>query len=244
MINIAVCDDNLQFANLLLHHLKKLSVYKIPQRVDCRFAPAFFCADDVLEYLKENTIDILFLDIDMPKANGFELAKILCDSYPDIVIVFVSSYEEFVYSSFEYCPFRFLRKSHLTEELDVTFRKVIEKCVLNNKALLFSTTDGDIVLRIKDIILFEGQKNYYLIKTVSEAEYKCRGTMSSVDDRVKNFDFFRIHSAYIVNLEHIEAINSDGYIITKKGQRVSLSKKRASRFKDAYMQYIRRRISK
>lgn len=244
MINIAVCDDNPQFANLLLQHLKKLSAYKIPPRIDCRFAPAFSCANEILEYLNESSIDILFLDIDMPETNGFQLAKILCESHPDTVIVFVSSYEEFVYSSFEYCPFRFLRKSHLTEELDITFIKVIEKCVLNNESLLFSTTDGEVVLRVKDIILFEGQKNYYVIKTVSGAEYKCRGTMSSVEDYGKNYDFFRIHSAYIVNLEHIESINNDGFIITKKGQRLSVSKKRAAEFKDAYMQYIRRRISK
>lgn len=244
MINIAVCDDNHQFAGLLLQHLKKLSAYKIPPRIDCRFTPAFSSAKEVLEYLKGGAIDVLFLDIDMPEINGFELAKALCESNPDTVIVFVSSYEEFVYSSFEYCPFRFLRKSHLAEELDITFQKVIEKCILNSESLLFNSTDGEIVLRVKDIIHFEGQKNYYVIKTVSGAEYKCRGTMSSVEDYAKNYDFFRIHSAYIVNLEHIESINNDGFIVTKKGQRLSVSKKRASAFKDAYMQYIRRRISK
>ena len=244
MLNIAVCDDNSQFANLLTQHLKKLSAYKIPPRIDCRFTPAFSSAKEVLEYLKGGAIDVLFLDIDMPEINGFELAKALCESNPDTVIVFVSSYEEFVYSSFEYCPFRFLRKSHLAEELDITFQKVIEKCILNSESLLFNSTDGEIVLRVKDIIHFEGQKNYYVIKTVSGAEYKCRGTMSSVEDYAKNYDFFRIHSAYIVNLEHIESINNDGFIVTKKGQRLSVSKKRASAFKDAYMQYIRRRISK
>ena len=244
MINIAVCDDNLQFAKLLLQHLKRLCAYKIPPRIDCRLTPAFSSGAEVLAYLKENSIDVLFLDIDMPETNGFELAKILCESHPDTVIVFVSSYEEFVYSSFEYCPFRFLRKSHLTEELDITFQKVIEKCVMNNETLLFYTTDGEVVLRVKDIILFEGQKNYYVIKTVSGKEYKCRGTMGSVESYAGKYDFFRIHSAYIVNFEHIESINNDGFIITKKGQRLSVSKKRASEFKNAYMQYIRRRISK
>ncbi|MBQ8392224.1 MAG: response regulator transcription factor [Clostridia bacterium] len=244
MINIAVCDDNMQFATLLTQHLKKLCAYKIPQRVDCRFAPTFSSAKDVLEYLKDNTIDVLFLDIDMPETNGFKLAEMLCESHPDTIIIFVSSYEEFVYSSFEYCPFRFLRKAHLTQELDITLQKVIEKCILNNETILFDTTDGDIVLRVRDIIFFEGQKNYYIINTVSGAQYKCRGTMESVEGLTSCYDFFRIHSAYVINHEHIESVNSNGYLVMKNKKILNISKRRMSAFKDAYMQFIRRRISK
>ncbi|MBQ9744783.1 MAG: response regulator transcription factor [Clostridia bacterium] len=244
MINIAVCDDNLQFATLLTQHLKKLCAYKIPQRVDCRFAPTFSSAKEVLEYLKDNTIDVLFLDIDMPETNGFKLAEMLCESHPDTIIIFVSSYEEFVYSSFEYCPFRFLRKAHLAQELDITLQKVIEKCILNNETILFDTTDGDLVLRVRDIMFFEGQKNYYIINTVSGAQYKCRGTMESVEDLTSKYDFFRIHSAYVINHEHIESVNSNGYLIMKNKKILNVSKRRMSAFKNAYMQFIRRRISK
>ncbi len=229
MISIAVCDDNPQFASLLTQHLKKLSAYKIPPRVDCRFTPTFGSATEVLEYLNDNTIDVLFLDIDMPKMNGFKLAEILCEAHPDTIIIFVSSYEEFVYSSFEYCPFRFLRKAHLTQELDITFQKVIEKCILNNETILFNTTEGEIVLRVKDITFFEGQKNYFLISTVSGKEYKCRGTMESLEGTAGDYDFFRIHSAYIVNLEHIESINNDGFIVMKSHPKAERKQKKNAR---------------
>jgi len=244
MINIAVCDDNSQFANLLTQHLKKLSAYKIPERVDCRFAPIFSSAKEVLDYLKNNVIDVLFLDIDMPEMNGFELAKSLCAAHPDIIIIFVSSYEEFVYSSFEYCPFRFLRKAHLTEELDITFQKVVEKCILNNETLLFNSTEGEVLLRLKDIIFFEGQKNYYVIYTVSGKEYKCRGTMDSLEAVMRNYDFFRIHASFIVSHEQIESVNNDGFVNMKNNKRLSISRRRAAPFKDAYMEFIRRRISR
>ena len=244
MINIAVCDDNPQFANLLTQHLKKLSAYKIPERVDCRFTPTFTSAKEVLNYLNDNKIDVLFLDIDMPEMNGFDLAKRLCTVHPDIIIIFVSSYEEFVYSSFEYCPFRFLRKAHLTEELDITFQKVVEKYILNNETLLFNSTEGEVLLRLKDIIFFEGQKNYYVIYTVSGKEYKCRGTMDSLEAMMKSYDFFRIHASYIVSHEQIESINNDGFVDMKNKKRLSISRRRAAPFKDAYMEFIRRRISR
>ena len=244
MITIAVCDDNPQFARLLKQHLQKLCAYNLPDRIDYTIAPVFGSGDDVVEYLQNNRIDILFLDIDMPHTDGFTLAKMLCDTYPDTIIIFVSSYEEFVYSSFEYCPFRFLRKGHLTQELDITFQKVIEKCILNNETLLFDTTDGEVILRIKDILYFEGQKNYYYIYTLSGKVYKCRGTMESVEKATEKYDFFRIHSAYVVNLEHIDTVNNKGSLTMKNSQNLSISLRRLLDFKNSYMQFIRRRVSK
>ena len=66
----------------------------------------------------------------MPSINGFDLSKVLCEKHPGLIIIFVSSYEDFVYSSFEYCPFRFLRKTHLNDELEITLSKAIEKLCL------------------------------------------------------------------------------------------------------------------
>lgn len=244
MINIAVCDDSPEFAELMVQHLKRLCAYNAPSRADLRVEGAFNSASAVIEYLKSNTIDILFLDIDMPGMGGFELAKMLCTAYPDTIIIFVSAYEEFVYSSFEFCPFRFLRKSHLTNELDVTFEKVIEKCIINNEALEFDTTEGELTLRAVDILYFEGEKNYYLINTRQGRVYKCRGTMKVLEQEIKKYDFFRIHSAYIVNLSHIESISSGGFVVMKNSRRLSISSRRMQEFKNAYMEFIRRRISR
>ena len=131
MIKIAICDDNLKFSQIFYKKIKSIT------NNDCMVLPPFFEGTEVIEYLKINSINILFLDIDMPKINGFDLAKILCEKYPDIIIIFVSAYEDFVYSSFEYCPFRFLRKSHLNDELKTTLEKAIEKIIINDKAKLF-----------------------------------------------------------------------------------------------------------
>ena len=245
MITLAVCDDNPQFARLLRMQLQKLCINNLPERIDYNIAPAFGSGEDVLEFLqKGNTIDVLFLDIDMPHTDGFTLAKMLCDTYPNTIIIFVSSYEEFVYSSFEYCPFRFLRKAHLSQELEITFQKVIEKCILNNESLTFDTTDGEVMFRVNDVLYFEGQKNYFYIYTLSGKTYKCRGTMESVDLITDNLDFFRIHSAYVVNLEHIDTTNNKGYLTMKNNQTLSISKRRLPAFKDEYMKFTRRRFSK
>lgn len=243
MLTIAVCDDNPHFAMTLSKKLHELCAYNLSERIECQIAPTFNFADDVIGYLKYNPIDVLFLDIDMPKVSGFKLAEYLCEEYPDTVIIFVSSYEDFVYSSFEYCPFRFLRKSHLNQELPITFKKVIDKCLLDKETIAFDTTDGELLFRVKDIVYFEGQKNYFLIKTVSGNAYKCRGTLNSVEKTVEKYDFFRIHSSFIVNFEHIENVENES-VMMKNGQRINIGRNKIGLFKSSYMQFIRRRIAK
>ena len=238
MIKIAICDDNLKFSQIFYKKIKSIT------NNDCMVLPPFFEGTEVIEYLKINSINILFLDIDMPKINGFDLAKILCEKYPDIIIIFVSAYEDFVYSSFEYCPFRFLRKSHLNDELKTTLEKAIEKIIINDNRLLFNTIDGQLSLKAKEILFFEGEKNYYHIYTTKNKSYKCRGTMESVNVLMEKYYFFRIHSAYVVNMEHIESINNKGFLNMKNGKILSISKKRMNGFKDSYMQFIRRRVTR
>ncbi len=116
MITIGVCDDNIQFARLLVKSLRTLCATELPERIGCQIAVEFSSCDDVLRYLEYNTINILFLDINMPTKTGFDLAEKLNQLYPDIIIIFVSAHDNFVYSSFEYSPFRFLRKTHLYKD--------------------------------------------------------------------------------------------------------------------------------
>lgn len=244
MLTIAICDDNPIFARSLAKKIHQLCAYKLPERIDCQIAPIFNSAEQVITFLKRQSINILFLDIDMPTINGFKLAEILCENYPDTIIIFVSSYEDFVYSSFEYYPFRFLRKNHLEQELPITFQKVIEKCIFDNELLTFNTTLGEQILRVKDIVFFEGQKNYYNIYTTSNKSYKCRGTMESVEQLVSTYDFFRVHAAFIVNEDLIDNFDNSGYVTMKNGTQISISKRRLTAFRESYMKFIRKKFSK
>ena len=244
MLIVAVCDDNLTFAKMLASKLTRLCAVQIPERVDVQSVQIFTSASDVLRFMNQQTINVLFLDIDMPVMNGFKLAETLGKTDPDTIIIFVSAYEEFVYSSFEYCPFRFLRKTHLDQELPATFQKVIEKYLSAHEIVTVSSTDGEQILRTQDILYIEGQKNYFCLYTTANKSYRCRGTMDFAEDLIRNFDFFRIHAAYIVNEEHIDSVDNSGYVKMKNGKIIYISKRRFSAFKDSYMQFLRRRFSK
>ncbi len=242
MITIAVCDDDLLFAAALKEKIRHLCAYLLPERIECHVTEEFCSSGDVLIYLKNHPINILFLDIDMPEMSGFVLAEQLNRQYPETMILFVSAHEQFVYSSFEYSPFRFLRKSHLEAELPNALVKAVESFTRTEEMRMFSTTDGDIWLPARDILYFEGQRNYYLIHT-SAAVYRCRGTMSQVETMTEQLDFFRIHAGYIINLENVEELCGTNTIQMKNGTLLSISQRRLAEFRDIYMKFTRRRYS-
>lgn len=241
MWTLGICDDDPHFALELSKRLRELCAVKLPERIDCRILSSFGFAEEVLAYLKTKTINVLFLDIDMPGTNGFQLAEIIREKHPDTVIIFVSAYDDFVYSSFAYSPFRFLRKAHLSRELPATVDSLIRQYWFDKEMLSFETIEGGEWLRIKDVILFEGQRNYFVIKTASGKEYKCRGTLNSVEGVVSKYDFFRVQSSFIVNLEHIEKVEGDR-LLMRSGEVITLGRKKRDPFKTAYMEYILRRV--
>lgn len=241
MITIAVCDDNIQFAGLLADKIRDICAIKIPERYICRTLIIMDSPSTVPQKIKENNINIIFLDIDMPEISGFQLAEKINADSPDTIIIFVSSHENFVFSSFEYSPFRFLRKSKLSEELEDTLVKAVERYMSGSEVITIRTEGENIELRVKDILYIESDRNYYKVCGQS-FEYRCRGTITQIEVAVKEFSFFRINSGCLVNMERIERFESPNRIITD-AKTLYISQRRVSEFKAAYMSFARRRVT-
>ncbi|MBP0990869.1 MAG: response regulator transcription factor [Oscillospiraceae bacterium] len=241
MLTIAICDDNLHFADTMRKRIYDLCVKYVPEKVDCRVLGVFTSGVELKEFMKDTPVSILFLDIDMPGMSGFELAKNICDDHQETIIIFVSSLDDFVYSSLEYSPFRFLRKSRLNEELQDCFIKVIDKCTSDNESAVFNTVKGDQVIRFKDIVFIENDANYYVVHTGDGTLYKCRGSLNDAENLLSNHDFFRIQQSYLVNFEQIKTVDGKD-VLTKTGERLAISRRCINDFKTAYLKYSRRRF--
>ena len=235
MLTIAVCDDDPAFAYTLTQKLRELCAHYVPDHIDCQILPEFTSANEVLRYLSKYSIDILFLDIVMPQTNGFQLAGVLMERYPNTLILFVSAHDDFVYKSFAFNPFRFLRKEHLAKELPYALQKAVEKCMAENEILSLQTTEGKIVVRIQDILYFLSEKNYYSVHCASGAVYRCRGTISSVEQATQKYDFFRIRPACLINKTHIKHVDDKkGAVHMKDGAVISISRSKISEFINSY----------
>lgn len=240
MITIAVCDDNIQFTKLLSDKIRDICAAKLPERYMCRTLTAAE-PSSLPEFIRKNSVNIIFLDIDMPEISGFQLAKKINTDFPDTLIIFVSSHENFVFSSFEYSPFRFLRKSKVNDELEDTLVKAVERYMSDKEIITIRTEGENIELRVKDILYIESDRNYYNVCGQS-FEYRCRGTISQIESEVKNFRFFRINSGCLVNMERIQRFERPNRIITDKKD-LYISQRRVSAFKAEYMSFTRKRVT-
>ena len=239
MLRIILCDDNARFLSVLKDYVEKECEKSLPQNEDFEVGPTFERGEDLLEYVKDHRVDVALLDIDMPSLGGFEVAKVLCDNYKDIKIVFVSAYDNLVYNSFEFYPFAYVRKSHITEEIPKILKRIIKKRNESERRMLLNTNVGTKTVDVNSILYVESDRNYYRVFLAHGKMYVCRGTMTELENILCNSDFFRVHAAYLVNLEHVERVLENGMVLVGE-ERIPIAQKRMQAFKKAYMEYIRR----
>ena len=117
---IAICDDDSKITSRLESGIREI-FKNLKDDVD---VSVFFYGTDLIDTIKKEKIhyDILLLDVDMPNISGLEVAKILRETNEDIIIIFISSYEKYVFDSFEYNPFRYIRKNRIKEELSIALK--------------------------------------------------------------------------------------------------------------------------
>ena len=236
MVNIYICDDSVDFRQMLGQALKKQIPLIFPDTLKWKIEAEFDSGKELLKHVETNSVDVLFLDIDMPEMNGFELAKQIMIKNKEAVIIFVSGFDNYVYQVFEFFPFAYLRKSHLLEELPAVVKRVSDKYNADNKTISLLSVAGAVKLDVRDIVYIRSEGNYYIVQTKG-GSCKCRGTLNEIEEQFSNFDFYRIHSAYIVNLNHIQQVCQNEVILSNENNPIPIAQRRLSGFRAAYSEF-------
>ena len=203
MYHIAICDDEKKFLNEIVKKVKKDFEEKgIPAE--------YFSMDDArefMDFLQRETVNVLFLDIDMPYFTGMDIAGFIREKGLNTILVFVTSQDALVYQTFAYRPFAFIRKTHMDEELgEVTER--IKKELMDRKQELLLTKGQELIrVRMKDIFYIEAEGNYLNIFG-KNGVIKHRETMTNMETELSGKGFLRCHKGYLVNSEYIEKVRS------------------------------------
>ncbi|MDE5791138.1 MAG: LytTR family DNA-binding domain-containing protein [Muribaculaceae bacterium] len=179
---------------------------------------ASFCnTEDAAAWLKENKIDLIFLDIEMPGVKGIDFAGKLNE---ETMVIFTTAYSEYAVESYTLNAVDYLLKPISKVRFDqAVFKALRRKEFLEKESLSKNSTDrGDssllirvdrknIPLNTKDIIYIEGIKDYVRIHTVSE-RYITRITFKSLLLQLPSTKFIRIHKSFIINIDFISSFNS------------------------------------
>jgi two-component system LytT family response regulator len=196
--------------------------------------------------------DLIFLDIQMPKINGFEMLELL-DTVPSVI--FTTAFDEYAIKAFESNAIDYLLKPFSKERFDLAIEKYKTKSVntgaaeKNVQALLETATKqpddknrivvkngSDIrIVPVQDILYIEAYDDYVKLFT-KDTYYLKKKTMSYYEQVLDQNKFFRTHRSYIINLQEltkIEPLEKNTYIaILKTGKKVPLSRTGYTKLKE------------
>ncbi len=170
-------------------------------------------AMEASKYIKEEQIDLLFLDINMPMVTGLEFIKSL-DKRP--MVIFTTAYPDHALEGFELKAVDYLVKPIRFERFLSAVNHAYELYLLKGKETKVETASDQDYLMIKveystvkinfnDILFIKGVKDYVQIFTESK-KFLTVSTMKNIEGKLPANDFLRVHKSYIISLKKIEKI--------------------------------------
>ena len=238
MINILICDDNKE--SLLQINKNINNIIADNNFSDFEFnVLSFSNSKSALEFCSQHKADIAFLDIDMPDISGFDIAEFIHTRNTDVLIVFVTNYENYVFSSLRYRPLRFIRKSHLDSELNEAMNAAFHEILCKNQFLRLGNKYSGEKIYFSDIFYIENKKNYVEIVCNDDKKYMHRVTMYELENDLKYFDFLRVHAGFLVNMKHIRKLFKET-VFMSNGDEISISKRLSAQAHKIYYEYLRK----
>lgn len=198
-------------------------------------------ATEALTVLKNQEIDLIFLDINMPKLKGLDFLRTLRQAP---LVIITSAYQEYALESFELdvCdyllkPFRFDRflkavnKAEAMHQLKnkTVFNNSSNKTIKKESQLFIKADKRWINIALEDIFYLESYGNYVKVWIGNEFHLTPK-TLSSFAEQLPATDFFRIHKSFIINRKHIDYAEGN-YVLMKNGAQLAVGKNHRSSFK-------------
>ena len=222
-IFIGVCEDNSLHLNLVKGYIddffNEFNNYEVLE---------FVSGEDLLSNYPNN-IDLLFLDIQMNKLTGMDLARWIRKENDTSEIIFVTSLVNYIQEGYTVRAYRYLLKpinyedlrSHLLSCISDITKKRENFMIIENKGIIYKVL-------INKILYIEVRKKDLTIYT-EDGIYTTKNSMEKVEKELRRYNFFRCHKGYLINMEHIEIIHKNTVFINN--QEIPVSKHRISNLK-------------
>ena len=238
MLRIAICDDDKIILRILTDKIQK---YNFSDSSSLEIEP-FLSGQDFLNSQKKFPYDVVFLDIDMPEKSGFDIAEQINNS-SGTLIVFVTLYDELVYSSIKFRPFRFIRKSYLEAELNEVLSSVNAEFLKRNSArkFAFQTQVGEVFVDLSLVEYIEIYSHWLMVHIKGNECLKCYGSLSDMEHELNDYDFVRTHKSYLVNCEYIFSIERNQIVLDDKTT-IPVSRYKVEMVKEKFRNFLRRTL--
>ncbi len=210
-------------------------------------------AEEGLAMILKSPPDLLFLDIEMPRLNGFDLLEKIDDI--SFQIVFTTAYDRYAVRAFKYSALDYLLKPIDQNELKVTVEKATQKERILQQQIdilrqqLFSPKktnkmalpqlNGFIIADVSQVVLCESDSNYTRFFMNTGEQYIICRTLGEVESLLEGFTFFRPHKQFLVNTEEIKRVmREDGtYLEMSNGRQIPVSRQKLDAMKNIFNRF-------
>ncbi|MBA9073959.1 DNA-binding LytR/AlgR family response regulator [Flavobacterium gossypii] len=219
IIRCAILDDEPMAVALLSKYVEKISSFELVKATTNPF--------EILELIAQTTIDVLFIDIQMPELTGLQMMEMLGNKTKFVI---TSAYSEYALKGYEHNVVDYLLKpisfdrfykciqkiESLSQEKPAPAVEVLAKAEEKQDEFLFIKTDGKLVkINLNDLLLVEGLKDYLYLHLKNE-KLIVLDTLKEFEAKLPAPSFMRVHKSYIIRLDQIETIERNRVFIQNK----------------------------
>lgn len=169
-----------------------------------------------IDFLKENEVDVVFLDIEMPMVTGLEFARKIPEN---TLVIFTTAYPQYAVKSYELDAVDYLLKpidkTRLEKALNkaIAYKKLLTDTVKNtfegnsNEFLFIKSDRRYHKINYKDILFIEGLKDYVIIHTKTQKLITAMN-LKTIHQKLLSEVFLRVSKSYVVNMDYIESFDN------------------------------------
>ena len=199
-------------------------------------------ATDALSAIKKYLPDVVFLDVEMPKMNAFEMLEQLPSV--NFEIIFTTSYDQYALKAIRFSAIDYLLKPIDSEELQNAVQKVIHRSlkpttqqleILMQKIhhpstpinkIAMPTMEGLQMIAVDSIISCESDSNYTILQLKNNKKLIVSRTLKDIEELLEDHSFIRVHRCYIANVNEVEKYvkGEGGYLVMSNGSTVEVSR--------------------
>ncbi len=199
--------------------------------------------EEGLQAIHKHTPDLVFLDVEMPKMNGFEMLEKLPVNFH---LIFTTSYDQYALKAIRFSALDYLLKPVDREELRKAVQKAEQRIqipmaqqleILLQKIkqplnpiskIALPTMDGLQMIPIDTIINCESDDNYTKLILKNGKKLLANRSLKEIEESLEHYSFLRVHRSYLINLNEIEKYikGEGGYLIMTDGSTVDVSRSR------------------
>jgi two-component system LytT family response regulator len=202
-------------------------------------------ADEGLTAIRQHVPQLVFLDIEMPHKNGFEVIYTFPE--PTFDVIFTTAYDQFAIKAFKFAALDYLLKPidadelvdavqryekkqrHLQfkDQLDILLQQYKQPQLAPGK-IPFATHEGLVFVRPETIVRCESSSNYTTLYFSDKTKMVVSKTLKDVEDLLNPYGFFRVHHSHFINLQHVNRYvkAEGGYIEMTDSSQVPVSRQR------------------